>query len=253
MSDHWLELTVPHFGVKVRSKRKRKEERESVSPLFGSCQQHSLRARLGTYCRTGLYFRRHSTPTRLLPYLLRYSYRSLSLRLCEKRGSTAGSVHRQFCGRLFDQPDQPGDQTRLDSTEHLRRHSCRHACCDVPTGPLQITVPVSFQEEIIEVVKPIPTERISERTFEQLVDMPDPQIQEQIVEAAERIPQERISEHTVEQIAGVSVPQIHEQIMEVANTIPQERISERIVEHARDVPVPQLREKNCGSRQKHSP
>ena len=88
-------------------------------------------------------------------------------------GSPAVAVHRQSCGRAVD---QPGDQVRLDSTECLRRHSCRHACCDVPTGPLQI----SFQEEIIEVVKPFPVERISERTVEQIVDTPGPQIQEKL-------------------------------------------------------------------------
>ena len=62
----------------------------------------------------------------------------------------------------------------------------------------QITVPVPFQEEIVEVIKHFPAERISERTIEQAVDAPVPQILEEHVEvvkagsAAHLAPQDRI-------------------------------------------------------------
>ena len=92
-----------------------------------------------------------------------------------------------------------------------------------------------FQEEIMKVVKPFPAERILERTVEQLVDMPVPQIQEQIMEVANTIPRERISERIVEHTRDVPVPQIREQIVEVVKNIHQERISERIAEQTADV------------------
>ena len=46
----------------------------------------------------------------------------------------------------------------------------------------QITVPVPFQEEIVEVIKLFAAERISERTIEQVVDASVPQILEEDVE-----------------------------------------------------------------------
>ena len=51
---------------------------------------------------------------------------------------------------------------------------------DVPVP--QITVPVPFQEETVEVIKHFPAERISERTIEQVVDAPVPQVLEENVE-----------------------------------------------------------------------
>ena len=87
-----------------------------------------------------------------------------------------------------------------------------------------------------------PVERISERTVEQIVDTPGPQIQGKIVDDAESIPQARTSEHIVEQFAGVPVPQFQDQILEVAEITPRRRIPERTVGQIDDVPVPQIHE-----------
>ena len=81
---------------------------------------------------------------------------------------------------------------------------------DVPVP--QITVPVPFQEETTDVIKPFPAERISERTIEQIVDASMHQILEEDVEAvkagsaAHHVPQERISAKICEQIVGAPVP-----------------------------------------------
>ena len=88
-----------------------------------------------------------------------------------------------------------------------------------------------------EVIKLFPAERVPERTVEQIVDMPVPQIQEQIVEVAEIIPQERTSEHTV----GVPAPLILEEVVEVVKAVkivPQERISAKICEQIVGATVP---------------
>ena len=73
---------------------------------------------------------------------------------------------------------------------------------DVPVP--RVAVPVPFQEEIIEVIKLFPAERISERTIEQIFDASVPQILEEDVEvvkagsAAHLVPQYRISERICE-------------------------------------------------------
>ena len=52
-------------------------------------------------------------------------------------------------------------------------------------------------------------------------------------------PQERGQQRTVEQIVRVPVPQIQESIVKGGNVIPQERFPERTVEQIEDIPVPQ--------------
>ena len=44
------------------------------------------------------------------------------------------------------------------------------------------------------------------------------------------MPQERVQNRTVEQVVNVPVPQIQEEIVEVIQLVPQERISDRMVE-----------------------
>ena len=50
-------------------------------------------------------------------------------------------------------------------------------------------------------------------------------MQEQIVQVGKVIPQERISERIVEEIGSILVPQCVEGIVEVVQTFPQERLS----------------------------
>ena len=54
--------------------------------------------------------------------------------------------------------DQPGDQACRDSADAVHRQGCRCAYCDAATGP-------SDSEEIVEAVRVVPQERISEKTL----------------------------------------------------------------------------------------
>ena len=107
-------------------------------------------------------------------------------------------------------------------------------------------------------IRPFPAlftaERISERTVEQLVDMPVLQILEEVVEvvkagsAVNLVPPERISERIFEQIVDAPVPhavdelvpQFQEETAEVTQLSPPKRMSERT--QIVDVPVPQILE-----------
>ena len=67
------------------------------------------------------------------------------------------------------------------------------------------------------------------RTLEQIVDFPVPQLMEAIVEVVPSPPQERVQNCTSEQIVDVPVPRTME-----------ERVSSRIQEQIMDLPVPQI-------------
>ena len=64
-----------------------------------------------------------------------------------------------------------------------------------------------------------------------------PQVMEEIVEIVRLIPQERVQQCTVEQIVDDHVPRVVEEIAEVVQIILLERILERIVDRIVDVPV----------------
>ena len=192
-------------------------------------------------------------------------------------GSPAGAVHRQFCGRPFDQPDQPGDRASRDFADTVYQPRCRRACCDTATGPSDtdgfedcecpagaahripaVDEPVpSFQEEIDEMIKLFPVERIPERNGDHIVDVPVPQTSEEVAEvvkAVKKAPLKRISEKIDEQIdvapASHSLPQTLNEIAEVGKaikTVPQECISGRICEQIDDdlVPVDQPGDQAC--------
>ena len=58
--------------------------------------------------------------------------------------------------------DQPGDQACRDSADTVHRQGCRYAYLDAATGP-------SDSEEIVEAVRVVLQERISEKICEQIV------------------------------------------------------------------------------------
>ena len=62
-----------------------------------------------------------------------------------------------------------------------------------------------------------------------------PQVMEEIDEVVRSIPQERVEQRTVEQIVHVPVPRVVEEIAEVVHS--QERISEQIIDRIVGVPV----------------
>ena len=64
-----------------------------------------------------------------------------------------------------------------------------------------------------------------------------PKVVDEIIEVVRLIPQERVQKRTVEQIVHVPVPQVVEEIAEVVQIIHQERISKRVIDRIVDVPV----------------
>ena len=94
-------------------------------------------------------------------------------------------------------------------------------------------------EEIVEIVKAIFQERISERIREQIVDVHVPGVVEQVTEVPKTSNRDRTLQHAVEQILDVPLPEMVTQLVEVPNTVSQDRIKQRTVEHISETPVPQ--------------
>ena len=98
-------------------------------------------------------------------------------------------------------------------------------------------VPVpQIWEPIVDGPHLVPQERVQDRTPEQIVDVPVPQITE---DSLPFVPQERVQNSTPEQIVVVPVPQIME---DSSPFVPQARVQNRTPEQIVDVPVPQLME-----------
>ena len=76
--------------------------------------------------------------------------------------------------------------------------------------------------------------------MEQIVDIFVPQIGEEIVEVVKVIPQERVQQRTVKRIIDVPLRQVMEEIVGVVHCIPMESIPERVVEHIVDTQEPQI-------------
>ena len=105
---------------------------------------------------------------------------------------------------------------------------------DVPVPKVtgEIPVFVGVWEEIVDAIQLVPQEQVFEervlnRTPEQTVGSPVPQITEEIVDSI------------LEQTVGSPVHQITEEIVEV---VPQERVQNRILEQTVGSPVPQITE-----------
>ena len=64
-----------------------------------------------------------------------------------------------------------------------------------------------------------------------------PKVVDEINEVVRLIPQERVQQHTVEQIVHVPVPLVVGEIVEVVQIMHQERVSKRIVDRIVEVPV----------------
>ena len=72
-----------------------------------------------------------------------------------------------------------------------------------------------MMEKTVEVMKPVPQERVQNNTVEHIVDMPVSQIQDETVEVIQLLPQDRMSDHVVEQIVDAHRRQIREHTDEV--------------------------------------
>ena len=95
---------------------------------------------------------------------------------------------------------------------------------------VDVLVPL-IMEEIVEVLETVFQEQISERICKQIV--------EQAAEVPKTSSRDRTLQRTVEQILNVPLPEVVTQLVEVPETISPDRIQQRTVEQIVDAPVPQ--------------
>ena len=94
-------------------------------------------------------------------------------------------------------------------------------------------------EEIVEIIKVVLQERISERIREQIVDVHVPRVVAQVTGVPKTSSRDRSLQCTAEQSTDVPEPEMVKQLVEVPETVSQERIQQRTVEQIVDAPVPQ--------------
>ena len=86
-----------------------------------------------------------------------------------------------------------------------------------------VLVPL-IMEEIVETVKVVLQERISERIREHIVDVHVPRVVEQVTEVPKTSSRDRTLQCTAEQSLDVLVPEMVKQLVEVPETVSQDRI-----------------------------
>ena len=101
-------------------------------------------------------------------------------------------------------------------------------------------------EEIVEVVRLVPQEQMSERICEQVVEVPVPQVAEKLIGVPKIASQERILQRAVEQIVDVPAPRPFEltaeqtEIVEMVQIITPEGLQQRTVEQLVEIAVPHV-------------
>eukprot|EP00971_Amphidinium_carterae_P172822 3425841-Amphidinium_carterae.1 len=80
----------------------------------------------------------------------------------------------------------------------------------------------------VKVVSKYQHAQVINRNVEQILDVPVPQTVEEIVNVPKIVPQERVQNRVVEQIVDVPVPQTVEEIVNVPKIVPQERKQNRM-------------------------
>ena len=109
-------------------------------------------------------------------------------------------------------------------------------------------------EEIVEIVKAIFQERISERIREQVVDVHVPGAVEQVTEVPKTSNLDRnFAVHSGTESSDVPVPEMARQLVEAPETVSQDRIRQRTVEQIVDAPFPQVCGRTGGESPRFSP
>ena len=85
-------------------------------------------------------------------------------------------------------------------------------------------------DQVIEVPKTSNRDRTLQCTAEQIFDVPGPEMATQLVEVPETVSPDRIQQRTVEQIVDASVPQAVEELAEVFKVFSQDGIQQRDIE-----------------------
>ena len=99
-------------------------------------------------------------------------------------------------------------------------------------------------KEILQEIKDIPQEGISERTWGRQVDVSLPQVMEERVEVAQLVPQERIQRRTAKEMRGVFGPETQEQTEATVRKV--QHVTKVIVDVARLDPHSTHRRTRCG-------
>ena len=117
-------------------------------------------------------------------------------------------IQERFAEEIIDVPVSRVMKKVIDVVKRVP-----HGCVQSNTG-VDLTDPL-MQKETVEVILLTPQDQIPDRTDEQTVNVPVPQILEEIGGRIQLILQERMSDHVVEQLVGAHVQQIREQMVEV--------------------------------------
>ena len=89
-------------------------------------------------------------------------------------------------------------------------------------------------------------EHVQQRSDEQIVDLPLPQITEEIVEVVRFGSREHVQQRSDEQIVELPLPQITEEIVEVVRFGSREHVQQRSDEQIVELPLPQITEEIVG-------
>ena len=117
-------------------------------------------------------------------------------------------IQERFAQEIIDVPVSRVMKKVIDVVKRVP-----HGCVQSNTG-VDLTDPL-MQKETVEVILLTPQDQIPDRTDEQTVNVPVPQILEESGGRIQLILQERMSDHVVEQLVGAHVQQIREQMVEV--------------------------------------
>ena len=204
------------------------------------------------------------------------SYEQLGKSL--KLGVHENSTVRTKVAELLKLSDSAPEDEQLDLKEYVdcTKGELNDETIDMPVvrqgrvptiQPVQKTVEVpqvQFFDRMIDV--PIEETKIPQRTAEQVMDIPVPQVAEKSIEVFNVLSQDRVQQRNVEPITetpaislaedimerttfNILVPHMMEKTIEVLKPIPQERGQNSTGEQIVDVPVPQIREETVEVRQ----
>ena len=110
----------------------------------------------------------------------------------------------------------------------MARNMVAEQCCSA-TSLVDVLIPL-IMEEIVEIIKVVLQERISERIREQTVDVHVPRVVEQVSGVPKTSSRDRTLQCAAEQNPNVPVPKMVTQLLEVPKIIPQDRILQQTVE-----------------------
>ena len=103
---------------------------------------------------------------------------------------------------------------------------------------VDVLVPLII-EEIVEVLKTVFQEQISEKICKHIGHVHVPRAVEQATEVPKTSSRDRTWQCTAEQILDVLVPEMAKQVVEVSETVSRDGVQQRTVEQTVDAPVPQ--------------